>query len=163
MSRLIAYIRRPSGVTTTPLALLGNGAVAITELFAVLISVIPPPPLLTYTIAGCGATLPATCAADGVGPPNQVTKVIISDCTNHPGRDPAFRSVVREKILFENCIVFFLSFYRLLEWVWQLLPEAKPFHRGRLFRVDLEKHLVLATESPRDTRSICPPVRLCKR
>ena len=46
-SRFVAYIRLPSGVTTTPLALLGNGAVAITELLAVLISVTPPPPLPT--------------------------------------------------------------------------------------------------------------------
>ncbi len=46
-SRLLAYMRCPSGVTATPLALFGNGAVAITELFAVLTSVIPPPPLLT--------------------------------------------------------------------------------------------------------------------
>src|SRR5260370_13789521 len=34
--------------------LLGTGAVAITELFAVLASAIPPPPLLTLTIGGGG-------------------------------------------------------------------------------------------------------------
>src|SRR5437016_7335646 len=31
-SRFVAYIRRPSGVTMTAFALLGNGAVAMTEL-----------------------------------------------------------------------------------------------------------------------------------
>src|SRR5712691_6107258 len=81
-SRLVAYMRRPSGVTTTPLALLGNGAVAITELFAVLTSVIPPPPLLTYTIAGGAGKLPASWAAAGVGAPNQVTRVISSERTS---------------------------------------------------------------------------------
>jgi len=76
-SRLVAYVRRPPGVAATPFAVLGSGAVAITELLAALTSVIPPPPLLTYTIAGCARSSGVVdCAAPGVGLPNQVTSVI---------------------------------------------------------------------------------------
>lgn len=61
--RAIRRERDPDlGLTTTPFALFGKGAVAITELVAVLISVIPPPPLLTYTMAGLFAAFPVNCA-----------------------------------------------------------------------------------------------------
>src|SRR5678809_900912 len=82
-SRLLAYIRLPSGVTASTVGLFGNGAVAITELLLLLISVIPPSALLTYTIGGRGRIFPVFCATAGPGPTDQAIKVISTDRSNH--------------------------------------------------------------------------------